>query len=300
MVSDATADTTHQVYVGPFTNTAGNVVLSGYFKKGEYDWLHFGQGAAASKAWFNVNTGQVGTLSSLVVSTSITDAGNGWFRCVSLLNVATTTNYVEFGLATADGSRTISGTPPEGGLYGWGIQLEDASSYATSYIPTYGTAVTRVADACYKTGISSLIGQTEGVMFMEVDLTHNNLSGANEYLMQLHYDGSNRILMFRNATNDLECYFLNAAVPFFSNLTTVANGRHKLAFAYKSGDSAFYIDGVQAYTNTATFSAFSSLADLHIGANGTAQTEPGKYSYNQATLYNTRLTNAELATLTTL
>jgi hypothetical protein len=42
-------------------------------------------------------------------------------------------------------------------FYAWGMQLEQNSSYATSYIPTTTAAVTRNADAISKTGISSLI-----------------------------------------------------------------------------------------------------------------------------------------------
>jgi len=49
-------------------------------------------------------------------------------------------------------------------------QLEDGS-YATSYIPTVATIQTRNADVISKTGISSLIGQTEGTLFCEINLT---------------------------------------------------------------------------------------------------------------------------------
>ena len=49
-------------------------------------------------------------------------------------------------------------------------QLE-AGSYATSYIPTTSASVTRNADVINKTGISSLIGQTEGTVFLEVENT---------------------------------------------------------------------------------------------------------------------------------
>ena len=55
----------------------------------------------------------------------------------------------------------------------WGFQLE-AGAYATSYIPTLGAAVTRGADACSKTGISSLIGQTEGTIYLEADIQKCN------------------------------------------------------------------------------------------------------------------------------
>jgi hypothetical protein len=184
----------------------------------------------------------------------------------------------------------------------WGAQLEQGA-YATSYIPTTSAGVTRLADAAYKTGISSLIGQAEGTMFLEVDLTHSTDPGVgtNQYFMQVYQDAGARILVFRTASNALNYYFLKGATAFFSNTSVTTNGRHKLAFAYKSGDSAFYIDGVQQHTSSAAFTAFASLAQLHIGANfNPSQAEIGDYSYSQALLFKTRLTNAQLAELTTL
>ena len=46
----------------------------------------------------------------------------------------------------------------------WGWQLEQGS-YATSYIPTSGSAVTRLADSCSQTVPDGVIGQTEGVLY---------------------------------------------------------------------------------------------------------------------------------------
>jgi hypothetical protein len=146
-----------------------------------------------------------------------------------------------------------------------------------------------------------LIGQTEGTAFLELNLTHST-TGANGYLMQLYYDGTNRIILYRDgASGCLSYYFLQGANVFNSISGISSNARHKLAFAYKSGDSVFYIDGAQVDTDATTFSAFSSLSELHIGANfNPTQAELGDYNYNQAVLFKTRLTNAELASLTTL
>ena len=55
---------------------------------------------------------------------------------------------------------TVSGTCTNG-------QLE-AGANATSYIPTVASTVTRNADVISKTGISSLIGQTEGTIFVDL------------------------------------------------------------------------------------------------------------------------------------
>jgi hypothetical protein len=158
-----------------------------------------------------------------------------------------------------------------------------------------------VADACFKTGISSLIGQTEGVLFVDVEFTHSNLTAGNEYLMQLYQAAGERLILYRAASNALSFYYLQGGTIFFHVSTVTTNGRHKLAFAYKSGDSAFYIDGVQIDTDATTFSAFSSLSELHIGANfNPTQAEIGAYNYNEAIIFPTRLSNSELASLTTI
>jgi len=181
-------------------------------------------------------------------------------------------------------------------FYVWGAQLE-ASSYPTSYIPTTSSSATRVVDACFKTGISSLIGQTEGTLFADVDLTH--LSVGNDYILQILQDSSNRILLYRSAANVVGCYLLKASGSIYDTITVSAfTGRTKLAFAYKSGSIAFYVNGSQIGTSSATFTAFSSLSDLNIDSNN--GTENGYFSYNQVILFPTRLSNSDLASLTTI
>ena len=51
-------------------------------------------------------------------------------------------------------------------IYASGFQLE-IGSYATSYIPTAGTTETRNADVIQKTGISSLLGQNAGSLYLD-------------------------------------------------------------------------------------------------------------------------------------
>ena len=222
-------------------------------------------------------------------STSYIDLGNGWYR----ITLTATKNA-----GSSIGHKIIASG--SGYTYVYGAQLE-ASSYPTSYIPTTSASATRVADACYKTGISSLIGQTEGTMFVDVDLTHSS-TGTNAYLMQLYKEGATRILIYRDgASGGLAYYFIQSSTVFNYTSSISSNGRHKLAFGYKSGDSVFYIDGAQVDTDATTFSAFSSLSELHIGANfNPTQVEIGDYNYNESIIFPTRLTNAELASLTTI
>jgi len=179
----------------------------------------------------------------------------------------------------------------------WKPQCE-LGSYSTSYIKSEGAATTRLQDSCSMTGISDKIGQTEGTLFVEADLTHS--AASNGYLTQVRGNNSNRFFIFRDgATNKLGCYALVNATQIYTTLTTaVATGTIKAAFAYKSGSFAFYVNGVQVGTSSAPYTISTNLTEFFIDQNNGL--ENGFYNYNQAQLFKTRLTNAELATLTTL
>ena len=78
--------------------------------------------------------------------------------------------------------------------------------------------------------------------------------------------------------------------------TGTTAGTYKVAAAYKANDFVFYVNGVQVGTDTA--GTIPSCSRLDIGNQlGVGQLGGG---VNQALLFPTRLTNAELAELTTL
>ena len=71
---------------------------------------------------------------------------------------------------------------------------------------------------------------------------------------------------------------------------------NKIAFAYKSGDNALYINGV-LIASSGNVTVPSSLNDFYLG-NSLGNEQSG--SYQDFRLYKTRLTDAQLQTLTTL
>jgi hypothetical protein len=242
---------------------------------------------ASNTALFDLNNGTIVSTTAGYTS-SITNFGNGWYRCTLTTPASTTIN--NFVLVSATGATAST--------YVWGAQCE-VGAYATSYIPTLSASATRGADACLKTGISSLIGQTEGVLFVNAVLTHST-GATNEYLAQVNASANNRILIYRqNSTNKLGAILIVGGAVIYSVLTSGAiTSTAKVAFAYKSGDFAFYVNGTQVGTSSATYTTPPSMGSFDLDSNG--GTENGFYSYNQALLFKTRLTNAELATLTTL
>jgi hypothetical protein len=89
---------------------------------------------------FNISSGTIVSNGVSVVSSSITPAGNDWYRC-SVTFVATSTSV---GLVYY--SSNSAGT-----FLIWGAQFE-AGAFATSYIPTVASQVTRNPDLVSMTG----------------------------------------------------------------------------------------------------------------------------------------------------
>jgi hypothetical protein len=136
-------------------------------------------------------------------------------------------------------------------------------------------------------------------LFVDSFLTHS-AGATNEYLAQVNASGSDRVLIYRqNSTNKLGAILIRGGAVIYSVLTSGAiTSTVKVAFAYKSGDFAFYVNGTQVGTSSATYTTPPSMGSFDLDSNGGI--ENGFYSYNQALLFKTRLTNAQLAELTTL
>jgi hypothetical protein len=226
-------------------------------------------------------TASNGTWSS--ASASINNMGNGWYYC--RLTATSPINGFVFTKIQNDGANSTT-------IQIWGAQLE-ASSYPTSYIPTTSASATRVADACFKTGISSLIGQTEGTMFLDFIFTNIN---DTQVIMSLHDNANNkRVEIWANASSLYG--FVGGSSSFnIASLTATNGARYKVAVAYKSGDSAYYVNGTQIGTNSTTFTI--SLTSLIFDYWGGGY--PPNAKVNEAIIFKTRLTNAELASLTTI
>jgi len=211
--------------------------------------------------------------------TSTDDGSNTSLRVDIYATLSLNGTTVSFGASSA---RTI-----------WGMQLEINSSYATSYIPTQGSAVTRIADACNNGGNDQVINSAEGTMFLDCDFINNS---AVQVLCSIHDNSASKRLEIFSTSN-----VINGFIGAGSNITVgssaLTNGRHKIALAYKSGDSSFYIDGVLIGSSSSSFT-ISALTELSFGYFGGILNSECKT--NDVQVYNTRLTNAELQALTTI
>ena len=285
--------------------------LSVFAKKGTNDFIqliasNFVGGMFAN---FNLNTGVVGTLGTTTgtnPTSSITNFGDGWYRCtMNFTTTATTTQVGSIAIVTSASAARAESNTLTTSVFLWGAQLE-LGGYSTSYIPTVASAVTRNADVISKTGISSLIGQTEGTLFF--DGIVNNIQNTTSNILNTNKNPStiSSIALTKiKATNKIrfEQFLGNGTFDTIELLSTnsFANGiRTKVAIRYKSGDFAMYINGIQEATSALTYTNIGVKTELFLNDSVTIFAFQESVSFNSVQLYTTVLTNAQLATLTTI
>ena len=173
----------------------------------------------------------------------------------------------------------------------WGTQLE-VGSYATSYIPTEGSSVTRVVELMTQTPPSGIIGQTEGTLY--IDFTPNTDELTTQWLSFLgsgvNYVG---IYILSNSKIRLEVAATTNQASFDTSFTITKGQRYKCAIAYANNDFTAYVNGTQLGTDTnGSVPATSTIRNYY----NTSSIEGT--NTNDLKLYDTRLTNTELQNLT--
>jgi hypothetical protein len=277
--------------------SATSYTLSTYAKAGEYNFigLQIAFGGINAYASFNLSTGVV-HLSAGGATATIQNAGNGWYRCLITATTASVASSVFNIRIENDGSLNNFVGNNVNGIYVWGAQLE-AGAYATSYIPTLGASVTRVADAASKTGISSLIGQTEGTLFVEVQRLNVGVSAV---ALQFN-DGTNnnrvQIEIGSGGQTFAICSNAGSTTCLITGPTLTLGQTYKIAFSYKVNDFKLFVDGVSGGVDTSG-AVPVSMSRLDLASE--AGISYAGYALAQALHFKTALTSTQLAELTAL
>jgi hypothetical protein len=289
----------HRYGKAPFSSGTQRT-FSVFAKKGERDYVSLFENNAVSPQTkgviFNLNTGTLSLNNdpAFYINPTITDYGNGWYRCSATWTpVALSVPSVG---VSADGlTNSYAGTTGSG-IFVWGAMLEQGS-YSTSYIPTLGSTVTRLADSASKTGIASLIGQSEGTILWSFDIPSIATAGTYNEIAISDGTSSNEIglIYYPDGRIQFTSFVSGSLVVNISlGLYGLTAGNHKFAFAYKLNDYVAYVDGVSVGTDTSAGVPAMSVLNLYnpFGASLSR--------INQFLLFKTRLSNAKLAELTTL
>jgi hypothetical protein len=244
---------------------------------------------------FDINNKTISTNGGPLINSNVKDYGNNIYRVSFSFQSSSSVSGVILIYSANQGSGGLTTTIGESAIL-TGAQLEEGTE-ASSYIPTTTSAVTRNADVISKTGISSLIGQSEGTMFIEYTANHEGGNGERIYAIG---DGTtdNRIVIFEGS-NKIRVFASAGGANQLSYVTTIDfEGNHKVAVAYAANNAAIYVDGTQV--NTDSSFVVPSVGNVYLGTPESGFGISIGGAIKQAALYKTRLTNDELATLTTL
>jgi hypothetical protein len=290
-------------------------IISRFFK---YDGVDFQTTMEANSAaqfggvgWIQrINIASTGV--TLGVSTACTGGienyGNGWYRVSARITTGASPSgspvqyLMALPAALSAGQGMLTALP----------QLE-VGSVATSYIPTTTAAVTRNADVINLSGaVSGCVGQTEGTIYCEFAFFGQPVVRSGPvYLRQ----ASGRGLSINSAVGE-GIVFISRNNGGETSLTVVSGALqigtfYKVAIAYDAAGTAAggsqasgvvaYVNGVQTAIGTFRVPDAAGLTEFRMyGANAGTDAEAFNGRIRSDALYSTRLTDSQLAALTTL
>ena len=302
MTDDAT-DSKHGVYDIDVLSQDGNVYTRSVFvKKGTARYVVLSARhlpTSSSTSWiydFDINNWVLTGLSG--VGQSIEDYGNGWYR-LSISHISDSNFNNDFSIGISSGA-TISDTSYSGSgdtLYIYGAQVE-LGSYSTSLINTSGSAVTREADVCNNGANSEVINSTEGVFYADIAaLTKINPSGN---ITLSDGTGDNRIYIYYLIDNSISVIYNVNATGASINDFSLSNitDQTKIAVRWGNSNVSVWINGTSVLSNTTSNFLPNTLNVLSFEK--PAGSGPFEGKTKDVRVYNTALSDSELAALTTI
>ena len=270
-----------------------------FAKKGTNNFLQIvGTGAIYTTATvfanFDLEKGVVGSLGAGTTST-ITDFGNGWYRCTMTATATATVSGNGFllWLITSATSPRAQLNSLATSVHLWGAQVE-AGAYPTSYIPTTTATVTRNADVISRNDIytNNLITAAGGTWF--VHLINNTAFTADSNIGAIHLDtasfGYTNGLMLRKQTAlriKLQTYLSGSGSFIYTTTTDTV----KILFKWNGATADVFVNGAKVVSAT----PFTTTNMQYLASNSAI------YALIKETmLFPKPLTDAECKALTTL
>jgi hypothetical protein len=307
-IVEDTANARHEFY-GISLAFNGNNAVSFYAKNAGRRYFCALEPTGAGGATFDLQNGVVSAVTA--VSASIENVGNGWYRCsVIISKTATTQIYYCLRTTGGVGIETYTGDGTSG-VYFWGAQTELNSSYPTSYIPTTSASATRVADFDTSAGSSGNFGSltptgTKAVLYWELQfhsgsVTENiNIGGfrngtTNQYGMYYWGTNSNKNFGFNSWNGD--SYGITGGNSLFDGQV------HKIAGVFDFNNFAnnvLFIDGVKKTISQTLGTTLQRSANVVSLNSPDYQFQGNKCLLKEFLYFNQNLSDAELASLTTL
>ena len=280
----------------PVVATATSHTYSIYAKKGS--------GATDSNAFAVYNSTTATTLASITINydTGVVTqtVGTGATATASGNNIWRIVIPVTSGITIGNTLNVYScylGGPETAGefAYVYGAQLE-AGAFATSYIPTVGSQVTRAGDFASVNTLSPWYNSVAGTLYVEATAFAG--TGGNRYYEFTDGTSANVIQAFAaSATINTEWIYVSGAPQAQLSSSGSPTSLTKIGAAYATNDFAASLNGAAPATDTS--GSIPSVNKLILGGSAAGLAQLCGH-LRRITYYPRRLTNAELQTLTTL
>jgi len=173
----------------------------------------------------------------------------------------------------------------------WGANATNDQDYATSYIPSNGSQVTRNQDVCTNGGSLASINSTEGTLYFEGSALAND--GTTRIISLSDGTTANRVNLFFDTSNTLRAFI--TGVPSIATAAVITDN-NKVALKFKSGDISVWLNGTEVATSTSTIS-LSGLSNLSFNQVGSS---PFFGKTKALAVWKEALSDAELTELTTI
>ena len=266
--SDALTSQERRLEVDNFLPTTSTTYTLSVFAKVKTDHVRrlgfrgFGAGSQNTYPVFDLVNGTVVNAGSSWSNTQIEDYGNGWYRCSSTVATASANSPLLHILADdADGSGTFYVGDTEGGLYLWGLQVEEGS-FPTSYIPTSGSTVTRSVDVASIATSAFGFNEDEGTVFAE-GRTSSSLISA---LFTINDNSVNNRISQRLTGSNVQAFIMDGGTAQASiNVSNhIIGSFSKSALAYQENNFNNASQGTLGTADTSGTVA-SSLTQIELG-----------------------------------
>ncbi len=292
------ASTPRRVFEVISTSSGSDYTFTLYAKKGTTDYIRLFITSSIYDVEFDLTNGTKTVTSG---SGSIESIGNDWYRLQATGTSSLTGEVPQIQLSDSASVNDY--------LYFWGAQFEEGS-YATSYIPTSGSTVTRIADVFTRDGIGSLINSEEGVLFVEMAAFIDNNDGSKSISLSSGGYSDNIIIQYTTNTNQIVFKTSPSySTPIFQSFTVSdITQDSKMAFKYRLNDCSFWHNGIKL-GSVSSFTPFSAgtLTELNFNRGDGGEIFEGKVKQLQVfktalggSPYDATLSDARLAALTSL
>ena len=212
-----------------------------------------------------------------------------------------TTDWARYEFKTINDGNTYQGLFVDdisvGTIYAWGAQIEQGS-YATSYIPTSGTTVTRNQELCYDA--TPVINSEEGVLY--IDVAYLNDTGTFRTISINDGTNNNQVAIeSRPTSNQIKAFVVVEGVSVMGSTQTLTDVKsfNKMALKWNKDNFSWWVNGVKLHEDTSG-DTFSNGTLTKLNFNNGIQNFPFEGNTKGLKVYPKALADVELQDLTTI